>query len=886
MIKLITKVLKKSMLLLILVTIGINYSNAENLNRINTNDFLTITKLSKDLEQEMYNSKIARTQSMDNRIDFTINSKNLTQAFYGKTSVYLENFPIGKGQVGNLRLYYSKPAYDKNTKISLLYKGKAIDYKLPEFMTFYGTIDGDSESDVYLNVSETGISGLIQNGNGNIYNIGQNLVLESKVASLHTMIPTSTEESMHLNGVTNYCGASDKQNFDSFGKDDYNPNEVPKVDKNGNLQATSILEAHLALECDYVYFFKFKKNRQDVTLEDEADNQQAIAAGITYMNEVVTMGTRIYQREVNVTFVIDTIVFNADPSYDGYYDIRTKDLSDKLGRMPQVWAQRSNISRTLVTLFSDVRSQPSNATVLGIAMSGSPYTGALCSKDIGYSAVGITANGNYPTFNYSQDLQVFVHEVGHNFSSPHTHNCHYQPNLDTCVTQATEPDLAKDACQASGKKPKMDGDIMSYCHIGGSIVYKFHPEVKKRIRGAADKKKTSCMPVPAKPTVQLTYPIGSETLFANQVAQIGWNVEKVNRIKLSYSLNGGGDWIEIVGDKSAVNDSTHSWSVPDVSSNNALIKIEEVGNNTVVDQSILPFKIVQKSITIQSPVDGQEVGYSIPYNIRWSKSTVNLVKIQFSTNNGSSWTDLKNNLNTLNEEYDFPDVVNDNAKIRIIDTENGSVFDEVTFKLGKETAEIFSPKTGHFVCTPKPDFTYYYEQHYVDKLNIWFSNDGKVKWVKATFQPIDGNTSLFEWKGASNTNNLIVTDKAYVKFTPFGNDNLIIAEEGPFIVYECPLTVKDGVFNEEVLNISSISPNPVSDKSILNFYIDTKNYSHNLSLEVFDITGNVLLNSDLNTFNNGNNTLDLNLGNLSQGAYFVVLTYGEFKALQLVNVVK
>lgn len=886
MIKLNTMVLQKSIILLIVAIFAFGNTNAENLNRVNANNFLTVTKLSKELESLMYNGKIAQTQSMNNRIDFTINSKNLSDAFYGKTSVYLENFPIGKGQVGNLRLYYSKPAFDKNTKISLLFKGKAIDYKLPEFMTFYGTIDGDSESDVYLNISESGISGIIQNGNGNIYNIGQNVVLEDKVASLHTMLPTSTEESMHLNGVTNYCGASDKQNFDSFGKDDYNPNEVPKVDKNGNLQATSILEAHLALECDYVYFFKFKKNRQDVTLEDEADNQQAIAAGITYMNEVVAMGTRIYQREVNVTFKIDTIIFNADPSYDGYYDIRTRDLSDKLSRMPQVWANRTNINRTLVTLFSDVRSQPANATVLGIAMSGTPYTGALCSNDIGYSAVGITANGNYPTFNYSQDLQVFVHEVGHNFSSPHTHNCHYQPNLDTCVTQATEPDLAKDACQPSGKKPKIDGDIMSYCHIGGSIVYKFHPEVKKRIRGAADKAKTKCMPAPTVPTVQLTYPIGSETLFANKTVQIGWNVEKVNRIKLSYSLNGGGDWIEIVGDKSAVNDSTHSWLVPDVSSTNALMKIEEVGNNTVFDQSVLPFRIIQQGITIESPKEGQEVGYSIPFIMLWKKSSVDKIKVEYSIDGGKNWVLRKNNLLSLQDTLDFPDVATDNAMLKMTDVDNPSVFDVVTFKLGKETAEIFSPKTGHFVCTPNPNFTYYYEQHFVTKLNIWFSNDDKKTWVKSTFQPIDGTTWKHEWTGASNTNNLKVTDKAFVKFTPFGNDNLIIAEEGPFTVYDCPLSVKDGVFNEDVLNITSISPNPVTDKSILNFYIDTKNYTNNLSLEVFDITGNVLLNSDLNTFNNGNNSLDLNLGNLSQGAYFVVLTYGEFKSLQLVNVVK
>lgn len=859
-------------------------NSSENLSRVNTNDFLTITKLSKDLENIMYSNKKISTQSLNNRVDFTLNTKNLMEAFKGKTSIYLENFPIGKNQTGNLRLYYAKPAIDKRTKISVLYKGKAIDYKLPEFMTFYGTIDGDSESDVFLNVSEKGVDGIIQNGFGNTFNVGQNLLLEDKVKDLYTILPTTVEESMNANGITQYCGTSDRQNYDSFGAPTEEDVQRIKLDKNGNIQATSILECTLALESDFVYFFMFKKKQNDVEILDDADNQQAIAAGLLYMNKIVAMGSRIYQREVNVTLRLDTIIFNADISYDQYYDIRRNDLSDKLNRMPQAWSNRNNINRSLVTLFSNVRSQPIGAQVLGIAMSGAPYIGVLCDRNMGYSAVGVNGSGVMPTFNYLQDLQVFVHEIGHNFSSPHTHNCHFQPNLDTCVTQTTEPDLAKDACQKSGKKPKLDGDIMSYCHIGGSIVYKFHPEVKKRIRGAAEKVRTQCMPIPTEPTLQLTFPIGSERLLAGKPYNIGWNVEKVNRIKLYYSIDGGNNWVEIVGDRSAINDSTHSWTTPDVASTNAFIKIEDVTNPDLVDISILPFEIIQKKITITAPVNGQKVGYTFPFNAKWSKSNVTNVNVEYSLNNGQTWTNKISNTLILGDTINFPDVATKTAKLRITDVNDNQIFDEVTFELGKETAQFDSPKTGGYVCTPNPNFTYWLSAQFVNGYHIWYSNDGKKTSRRVTLSALKPEEYSFEWK--NNSTSLIPTQEGYVWITPVEDENTILAEEGPFIVYDCPLSVEDGIFNDNVLKINSISPNPANDKVVIDYYINSNFNNSPLSLEIFDLTGNQIGNINLNGFVAGNNQYEMNLNGISQGNYFVVINYGDFKSLQNLKIVK
>lgn len=883
--------IKFFLLVCLVITIFSNelvYSDnlTEKLNRVSTNDFLTITKLPKDLENMMYNNKNISTQSLNNRVDFTLNTHNLMKAFNGKTSIYLENFPVGKNQTGNLRLYYSKPAIDKNTKITVMTKKGAVNYKLPEFMTFYGTIDGDPESDVYLNISEKGIDGIIQNGFGNTFNVGQNLVLEDKVKDLYTILPTSVEETMYANGVTQYCGTNDKQAYESFGAPSIEDLESIKLDKNGNLQATSILECNLALESDFVYFFMFKKKQTDVEILDEADNQQAVEAGVSYMNKIVAMGSRIYQREVNITFRIGNVIFNANPDFDQYYNIRTRDLSEKLDKMPQAWSNRNNISRTLVTLFSNVRSQPAGATVLGIAQKGPEFTGVLCSNEMGYSAVGVNGFGVLPTFNYLQDLQVFVHEVGHNFSSSHTHNCDYQPNLDTCVTQESNSDLAGDACIKSRllRRTKQDGDIMSYCHIGGSIVYKFHPQVKRRIRGAAEKKRTSCMPVPSEPTLHLTYPIGSEKMLAGKTYEIGWNVEKVNRIKLSYSIDGGNNWVEIVGDRSAINDSTHRWTAPDVATTNALIKIEDVTNPNLVDISVLPFEIIQKKITITAPLNGQKVGYTYPFNIKWSKSNVNNVTAEYSIDNGKTWIGDLINTNVFGDTTNFPNIATKEAKIRVRDISDNEVFDEVTFELGKETAKFDSPKTGGYVCTPNPNFTFWLSADFVSAYRIWFSNDGKKTSRRVTLEAQNQQVGSFEWK--NNSNFLIPTENAFVWVTPVENENDILTEEGPFIIYDCPLSVEDGTFNDNILKINNISPNPANDKVVIDYYINSNFNNNPLSLEIFDLTGNQIGNIKLNGFVAGNNQFEMDLKGISQGNYFIVINYGDFKSLQNLKIVR
>ncbi|MDA0729788.1 MAG: M12 family metallo-peptidase [Bacteroidetes bacterium] len=103
---------------------------------------------------------------------------------------------------------------------------------------------------------------------------------------------------------------------------------------------------------------------------------------------------------------------------------------------------------------------------------GIAYLGTNC----GSFAYGFSANLSGSTStninNYSWNLNVVAHELGHNFGSNHTHWCGWPGGpIDYCYSP-------EGGC--GGNVQGQVGTIMSYCHVasGGSVILQFHPTVE------------------------------------------------------------------------------------------------------------------------------------------------------------------------------------------------------------------------------------------------------------------------------------------------------------------------------------------------------------------------------------------------------------------------
>lgn len=114
-------------------------------------------------------------------------------------------------------------------------------------------------------------------------------------------------------------------------------------------------------------------------------------------------------------------------------------------------------------------------------LGGVAYLNAICTSfRYGFSNIDFSFP---PLFTYSWTLSTIAHELGHNFSSPHTHNCNWevQPGvfqqIDSCWN-------AEGGCQPVVRGRV--GTIMSYCHLTGSVNLSlgFGPLPGNRIREA------------------------------------------------------------------------------------------------------------------------------------------------------------------------------------------------------------------------------------------------------------------------------------------------------------------------------------------------------------------------------------------------------------------
>lgn len=183
-----------------------------------------------------------------------------------------------------------------------------------------------------------------------------------------------------------------------------------------------------------------------VDLYLEIDNAFVTKSGgtlqtaLNYINSLVTAANVVYEMEIDTHLHVAVVELNT------VYDSSTS-TSDALSIMRATYAASS-----WHTAGIDL-----HHALLGKGLGGGiAYVGVLCRSDYGY---GLTASigGGFVSLDYRVvwDLVAFMHELGHNFNSPHSHDTNaYSPAIDTCGT----------SCPASSTNTKWS-TIMSYCHL-------------------------------------------------------------------------------------------------------------------------------------------------------------------------------------------------------------------------------------------------------------------------------------------------------------------------------------------------------------------------------------------------------------------------------------
>jgi len=224
------------------------------------------------------------------------------------------------------------------------------------------------------------------------------------------------------------------------------------------IDAGTMLKASIAIDATYEWYNHFG----------------SVSAAQNYILALMAQVATIYENEVLIQLEVPFLRIHTTAS-DPYTD--TTDTGILLDDLRDEWnANQVGTARSSAHLFS-VR--PSGG-------SGLAYVDVLCNNNYqpgnsyDYGVSTLSAGGG------SWEKNLVAHEIGHNFSSPHTH-C-YSPEIDECANQ--------NGCY-QGTVQQSTGTIMSYCSSKSSS---FHPRVEdEQIRPAAEAAFPTCVTTAGRP---------------------------------------------------------------------------------------------------------------------------------------------------------------------------------------------------------------------------------------------------------------------------------------------------------------------------------------------------------------------------------------------------
>ena len=283
----------------------------------------------------------------------------------------------------------------------------------------------------------------------------------------------------------------------------------------------------------------------------------------------------------------------------------------------------------------------------------------------------------------------------------------------------------------------------------------------------------------ALPEITVTSPNGGELWQKGSQQNISWNSSNLQQVKIDYSTNSGANWFPAANSIPA-SPNNFNWTVVNDTTRNALIRVSDADDSTFFDVSDAPFTIFQPKLSLTKPLGGERFRLGTTQNISWTSEFVNKVRVEFSQDNGSSWSVLPGADSVVASLSSFnwmSNVETKQAKIRVSDFKNSAL------QSTSNAFEIFVPKIS--LASPSGG-----EQWRVGTLQkiIWTSSD--VAKVKIQYTTDNGTGWIILADSATASTGSIdwtipypVTTQAKVRITDYKDVTVSSQSAAPFTIY-------------------------------------------------------------------------------------------------------
>ncbi|MFH0734579.1 MAG: T9SS type A sorting domain-containing protein [bacterium] len=287
------------------------------------------------------------------------------------------------------------------------------------------------------------------------------------------------------------------------------------------------------------------------------------------------------------------------------------------------------------------------------------------------------------------------------------------------------------------------------------------------------------------PQIIIVNPNGGEKIKAGTQNNINWTSNNIENVKIEYSTNGGSDWVDIITSISA-STGAYNWLVPNIYSVNCKIRISDILEPLIKDESNNVFTIFNQELTLTNPIGGNNFRAGKQETITWSSLNVSNVKVEYTTNGGVDWTAIiaSTAANTGSYTWTVPIVSSTDCKVKISDVDNISINDvsEAVFTIYTPTITITSTfDDAEYSVGSIKSITWTCEN--VENIKIEYSTNNGTDWLLIE-SSVASNTGSYAWTIPNTTS---VTCK--VRLSDVTDNTLNSQSTNTFTIFAYPATI-------------------------------------------------------------------------------------------------
>ncbi|MDQ1352871.1 MAG: hypothetical protein QG657_3177 [Acidobacteriota bacterium] len=254
------------------------------------------------------------------------------------------------------------------------------------------------------------------------------------------------------------------------------------------------------------------------------------------------------------------------------------------------------------------------------------------------------------------------------------------------------------------------------------------------------------------PSLHVASPNGGERLMVGSIHEITWaHTGTIENVKIEYSIDGGMVWADIIASMS--NDGSFDWQVPDMPSDNCLVRISETDGEPS-DVSDAAFSIAfpsTDSIKVTSPNGGESLAAGSTHKITWSSTGgIQKVIIEYSFNGGTSWNNIvMSSANDGSYEWIVPDTPSEKCLVRIRGNDSDDTPSDFSDEVFAITAEpvtsitVTAPNSGERLIVGTIYDITWQSTGTIDYVDIEYSIDNGNSWKKIALSNL--NEGIFAW---------------------------------------------------------------------------------------------------------------------------------------------